>query len=156
MIRPIRLQLSRARGFDLQAQSRAANGLPAVTVGRPSRWGNLWSVGLLECGCEPGARCEHNIFRCETPIDAVETYRAWLRSSLAHPVARARLNIAGLRGKNLACWCPADEPCHADILLEFANAVPAEAGPKIVALAPVRSTSRRQVSKRRGNLRAAR
>jgi hypothetical protein len=24
-----------------------------------------------------------------------------------------------LRGKNLACWCPLDRPCHADILLEF-------------------------------------
>jgi len=27
----------------------------------------------------------------------------------------------GLRGKNLACWCPLDSPCHADVLLELAN-----------------------------------
>lgn len=27
-----------------------------------------------------------------------------------------------LRGYNLACWCPLDEPCHADVLLELANA----------------------------------
>jgi hypothetical protein len=27
-----------------------------------------------------------------------------------------------LRGKNLACWCPLDQPCHADTLLEIANA----------------------------------
>lgn len=27
-----------------------------------------------------------------------------------------------LRGKNLACWCPLDQPCHADVLLELANA----------------------------------
>ncbi len=26
-----------------------------------------------------------------------------------------------LRGKNLACWCPLDGPCHADVLLEIAN-----------------------------------
>ena len=26
-----------------------------------------------------------------------------------------------LGGKNLACWCPADKPCHVDILLEIAN-----------------------------------
>ena len=26
-----------------------------------------------------------------------------------------------LRGKNLACWCPLDQPCHADVLLEIAN-----------------------------------
>lgn len=27
-----------------------------------------------------------------------------------------------LRGKNLACWCPLGQPCHADVLLELANA----------------------------------
>jgi Domain of unknown function (DUF4326) len=26
-----------------------------------------------------------------------------------------------LGGKNLACWCPEDGPCHADLLLEIAN-----------------------------------
>ncbi|HEX5183627.1 MAG TPA: DUF4326 domain-containing protein [Allosphingosinicella sp.] len=26
-----------------------------------------------------------------------------------------------LRGKNLACWCRLDAPCHADVLLELAN-----------------------------------
>lgn len=35
-------------------------------------------------------------------------------------------SFAELRGKNLACWCPTDEPCHADVILERANApVPA-------------------------------
>lgn len=28
---------------------------------------------------------------------------------------------AELRGKNLACWCPLEQPCHADVLLEIAN-----------------------------------
>ena len=28
-----------------------------------------------------------------------------------------------LRGKNLACWCPLDKPCHADILLEILGGV---------------------------------
>jgi hypothetical protein len=27
-----------------------------------------------------------------------------------------------LRGKDLACWCALDEPCHGDVLLEIANA----------------------------------
>jgi hypothetical protein len=26
-----------------------------------------------------------------------------------------------LAGKDLACWCPLDQPCHADVLLELAN-----------------------------------
>jgi hypothetical protein len=25
--------------------------------------------------------------------------------------------LAPLRGKDLACWCPLDKPCHADVLL---------------------------------------
>ena len=29
--------------------------------------------------------------------------------------------VAELRGKNLACWCPLDRPCHADTLLALAN-----------------------------------
>ncbi len=26
-----------------------------------------------------------------------------------------------LAGSDLACWCPLDQPCHADVLLEIAN-----------------------------------
>jgi len=26
-----------------------------------------------------------------------------------------------LAGKNLACWCPLNKHCHADLLLELAN-----------------------------------
>jgi hypothetical protein len=26
-----------------------------------------------------------------------------------------------LRGWDLACYCPLDQPCHADVLLELAN-----------------------------------
>ena len=31
------------------------------------------------------------------------------------------LDISELRGKNLMCWCDVGAPCHADVLLEFAN-----------------------------------
>ncbi len=34
MIRPVRLRLSRAKGFNLQAHSLATNGLEAVNVAR--------------------------------------------------------------------------------------------------------------------------
>ena len=33
-----------------------------------------------------------------------------------------RDGLPSLRGKNLACWCALDQPCHADVLLELANA----------------------------------
>lgn len=29
--------------------------------------------------------------------------------------------VKDLRGKNLACWCALEQPCHADVLLELAN-----------------------------------
>lgn len=32
-----------------------------------------------------------------------------------------RLPVHELRGKNLACFCPPDALCHADVLLELAN-----------------------------------
>lgn len=49
---------------------------------------------------------------------------------LAEPLRRYRLYAEGfdvvtlrqdLAGKDLACWCPLDQPCHADALLEVAN-----------------------------------
>lgn len=30
-------------------------------------------------------------------------------------------SVKNLAGKDLACWCPLDSPCHADVLLELAN-----------------------------------
>ena len=45
MNEPKRLQLSRRKGFQLQALSREANGREAVVVARPSRWGNPFVIG---------------------------------------------------------------------------------------------------------------
>lgn len=39
----------------------------------------------------------------------------------AEPALPKRPDVSELRGKNLACWCPLDQPCHADVLLELAN-----------------------------------
>ena len=38
-----------------------------------------------------------------------------------HPSEAIRMMLGG---KHLACWCPLDRPCHADILLKLANASP--------------------------------
>ena len=43
-----------------------------------------------------------------------------MRSNRARYYVMTRLD--DLRGKNLACWCPPTAPCHADVLLEHANA----------------------------------
>lgn len=102
MPKPVRLRLSRRKGFDLQTASHAANGLAAVTVARPSHWGNLFVIG-----------------RDGTQAQCVRRYRIWL----ARPAQKAFRREArqALRGKNLACWCPLGTPCHGDVLLALAN-----------------------------------
>jgi hypothetical protein len=39
-----------------------------------------------------------------------------MRAAAGYPA-----DLSSLRGKNLACWCRAGTPCHADVLLEVAN-----------------------------------
>lgn len=115
--KPVRLQLSRRKGFNLQALSRATNGLEAVNVARPFEYGNVFKVGFVACGCRSSGECDHNTFNCETAAEAVERFRAIPRS--AKRIEKIRRD---LRGKNLACWCKPGDPCHADVLLEIANA----------------------------------
>lgn len=113
-VKPVRLQLSRAKGFNLQQVSHATNGLAAVVVTRRSkRWGNPYYVGL---------------FRDYGRADAVSDFKKWLSGDhgarvWAGPPPTSDEIMATLRGKNLACTCPLDgAPCHADVLLEMANA----------------------------------
>lgn len=54
---------------------------------------------------------------------AVDLYRHALEGtylSVDGPVHRD-FYLGELRGHDLACWCPLDQPCHADVLLELAN-----------------------------------
>ena len=107
MTRPVRIQLRRAKGFKMPPNT--------VCVARPGRWGNPVTVNPnIKAGTRYGAK-----YICvATATDAVECFR---RSLNERPDIKAAA-IAGLRGKNLACWCPLDQPCHADVLLELANA----------------------------------
>ena len=86
----------------------------AVYVGRPTKWGNP--------------------FVCKTKGDAAVLFRRWLMGKdtgkfeyrgapdFRVPAAELRAAIDSLRGKDLACWCKPGEPCHADVLIELANA----------------------------------
>lgn len=49
-----------------------------------------------------------------TRDEAVAEFEAELSQLSAH-------HLEVMRGKNLACWCRADEKCHADVLLRLAN-----------------------------------
>lgn len=89
----------------------------AVYVGRPTEWGNPWTIGTIAIieWPWPSSVLEVSIREIEiTPHIAVALYR-W---AFTPDVEEIRAELAG---RDLACWCPLDQPCHADVLLELAN-----------------------------------
>lgn len=100
---PKRIVLSRRKGWRMPANT--------MKIDRSTKWGNPFVIG------KDGTRAE-----------CIELYRRFVGGNEAtkrKEVLAARELVADfaheLRGKNLACWCPMDEPCHADILLKIAN-----------------------------------
>jgi len=118
MPRPQRMQLSRKAGFNLQATSLALNGLPARRITRPGPWGNPFTID------EMAAR--YGLDRAAAQEKAVALCGQWLKGTLdpalspGEPPTRAVIRTE-LKGHNLACWCKAGTPCHADVLIELAN-----------------------------------
>lgn len=96
---PQRIQRRRTRGW------RMPEG--AVYVGRPSKWGNDFISGVRPLNAESRAY-------------ALAQFEDMLRRAPDRPGLFAQIRDE-LGGKDLACWCPLDEPCHADVLLEIAN-----------------------------------
>ena len=101
---PVRIQRRRIKGWRMPEGT--------IYVGRPSKWGNRY---------RPAPAYQDDYCRLPeiTAADAVALYREHLERQLAHASIRAML--AELRGHDLCCWCPLDQPCHADVLLELAN-----------------------------------
>ena len=54
-------------------------------------------------------------------VGAVEAFRTLMQTNLRLEPERTSALLDELRGKNLACWCKAGTPCHADVLLKLAN-----------------------------------
>lgn len=119
---PKRIQRKRTKGW------RMPDG--AVYVGRPTVWGNpFWNIALdinvelsialyreLAQGFwDPSLVSQLEDWRVH---DISQSHQHWLRKLGRHPLEAMRTD---LRGLDLACFCPLDAPCHADILLELAN-----------------------------------
>ncbi len=125
MTAPVRLRLSRARAFDLQALSIATNGLRCVVVARPGFWGNPFTVTQhMRPGATVGGSRLHGYLAVPSVEDAIACFRAMMTLP-ADPGQRAhemRAHLHELRGHNLACWCKMGAPCHADVLLQLASA----------------------------------
>jgi hypothetical protein len=95
---PERIRLSRAKGWRKPDNT--------VVVARPTRWGNPFAIGTPASG---GMSREVAVARFQEEL---------LAGRLPFGVDDVK---AELRGKNLACWCSLDGPCHGDVLLEVAN-----------------------------------
>jgi hypothetical protein len=118
---PQRIQRKRTKGWRMPENT--------VYVGRGSRWGNhcvvvpLGKHGPYDVVIKNQSGQTIGFVGQSTGIEgakdvAVDTYVRWINSQTAMWLAGYLLP---LRGKNLACWCPPDHPCHADVLLEVAN-----------------------------------
>ena len=90
---PHRFQQKRTKGWKMPP-----NG---VYVGRPTKWGNPFKIDAKTPRKQSIAGFERHLAK----MDASERKEF----------------LAPLRGKDLGCWCPLDLPCHADILLKWAN-----------------------------------
>jgi hypothetical protein len=117
MSKPVRIQMSRQKGWRKPENT--------IYCGRPGLLGNPFPVDVY--GREKAVQLHRDwldgklsayelmqLSRCDRWSDppgvSLTTLRAWVLEK-----------VPELRGKNLACWCALDKPCHVDALLERAN-----------------------------------
>lgn len=116
---PERIQLRRTKGW------RKPEG--AIVVARPSKWGNPYRAverdwWLVEDNngveFEPIAGTGQKLPAIEKAVSLYAVDLTEWGGTFGITVEDVRRELAG---KDLACWCPLDQPCHADVLLEIAN-----------------------------------
>jgi hypothetical protein len=131
----------------------------AVYVGRPTRWGNpftlhgdwivwtavalgftgdvggrraaalalyrSWLTGKAPKGQKPHGNCGAITYESGKTVETSEHvmgFAATVSTLMTMPTLPPKRPVLDeLRGKDLACWCRLDQPCHADVLLELAN-----------------------------------
>jgi len=108
-MKPKRIQRKRTKDWRMPPNT--------VYVGRPSKWGNPFT------GPDAVDKYRKAVFD-DTYSSSIE--REWIDAGgscfmLMNLQHKNPHTLIELRGKNLACWCPMDKPCHADILLEIVN-----------------------------------
>jgi len=101
MSKMTRIQRRRTKGWRMPEN--------AIYVGRPTRWGNYLRADMLDLNDRPLGRA------LVVELDRLATLR-FVEEADAEEVEAF---LAPLRGHDLACWCPLDQPCHADVLLEL-------------------------------------
>lgn len=114
---PVRIQRKRTKGWKMPPNT--------LYVGRGSKWGNPYYVKRLgekfHIMKQVGDNAPIAISWYTTRMTAITSAIMFYRDYIEYKLLRNELDITELRGKHLACWCPLNQPCNADVLLELAN-----------------------------------
>jgi hypothetical protein len=123
---PRRLQRKRTKGFKLPEGTVVCTrpgvlgnpfvGPDAVKAYRAMLDGTLWSET-----CDGICSGEMDDYPCGHDLYFVGTTRLKLYAIEAYDRDKILARIAEVRGMNLACYCGPNDPCHVDMILEFAN-----------------------------------
>ncbi len=104
---PQRIQLRRSKGWKMPANT--------VKIDRTTKWGNPFLV-------TPELTREQSIALYEKMIAGKPAKDGPLSVAEQRELRETILaGVGELAGKNLACWCSLDGPCHGDVLLKLAN-----------------------------------
>jgi hypothetical protein len=99
---PQRIQRKRTKGWRAPPNT--------VYVGRGSVYGNAFHWDLYKQA--------HGVTEREAKQWAKSAFEAvWTE----HADTDYRKYLEAIKGRDLACWCKPDEPCHGDVLLKLAN-----------------------------------
>lgn len=120
-MRPQGIQRKRVRGYDMQAESRKLNGLPAISVCRPGKYSNPFK--LIKLGRDwyvhdvlSDQHSRKFTTKTEAATEACSLFEYVLKRKHREHLAEF---LAPLKGHNLACFCRIGEPCHRDVLLRL-------------------------------------
>jgi len=112
---PVRIQRSR------QTKQVSPNKLPIVYVGRPSKWGNPFTVTGQKGHWFVMSDDGFPLITFDEKKDAIDCCIENYKEYISNEHNLGIVNVFTLKGKNLSCWCPNNCKCHADVLLEIAN-----------------------------------
>lgn len=110
-MKPKRIQRKRTKGWRMPPNT--------VYVGRGSKWGNPFLGDKAVYYFRQWLLSGH-IYRDQVDMLPIGLFYKNSRPSIEDRRVLLR-DLHELKGKDLACWCPLDKPCHADVLLELAN-----------------------------------
>jgi hypothetical protein len=114
---PHRIQMTRTKPWRAEHPD-------AVIVDRSTRWGNPFRITVRD---RERVVVDDNGIEYPTVGDTREAVTRQVVGMFRRDIERETAAITvdeirrDLAGRDLACWCPLDSPCHADVLLAISR-----------------------------------